>query len=160
MPTKYKGDAATVRALNAFINLARAADSLSARVAPDIEASGLTPGQFGVLEAILHLGPMSQRALGAKLLRSGGNITLVVDNLEKRSLVRRERQPRDRRALVVHLTATGRRLIEGIFPAHARAITREMSPLSARDQEDLRRICRKFRGAPGSSQKQAKGEKS
>src|SRR5579863_8863681 len=130
MPTHYKGDAGTVRALNAHINLARATDSLFARLSPQLERDGLTTGQFGVLEALLHLGPMCQHTLGEKLLRSGGNVTLVVDNLEKRGWVRRERQESDRRMIVIHLTPVGRSLIERIFPAHARAITKEMNSLA------------------------------
>ena len=55
---------------------------------------------------------MTQCVLGEKLLRSGGNITLVIDNLEKHGLVRRERQTEDRRTIVIHLTPKGMRLIK------------------------------------------------
>jgi MarR family 2-MHQ and catechol resistance regulon transcriptional repressor len=148
VPTHFDGSKKTVRALNAFINLARAFDSVVGRITPELEARGLTMGQFGVLEALLHLGPMCQHTLAKKLLRSGGNITLVVDNLEKHGWVRRERQKDDRRMIVIHLTQPGRRLIERVFPDHAAAIERELSNLAPREQEDLRRICRKLgRGA-------------
>jgi len=144
MPTHYKGSAETVRALNAHINLARATDSLFARLSPQLEQDGLTTGQFGVLEALLHLGPMCQHALGEKLLRSGGNVTLVVDNLEKRGWVRRERLETDRRMIMIHLTPAGRDLIERVFPKHAKAVTKEMSRLNAAEQETLRRLTRKL----------------
>ena len=144
MPTHYKGRRGTIRALNAYINLARASDSLLGRVGAELEHNGLTMGQFGVLEALLHLGPMCQRTLGQKLLRSGGNITLVVNNLERHGWVRRERQKDDRRMIVIHLTPQGQKLIEGIFPKHAQAITREMSVLKPQEQENLRHICRKL----------------
>jgi hypothetical protein len=42
------------------------------------------------------------------------------------------------------LTQPGRRLIERVFPGHARAIEREMSNLAPREQEELRRLCRKL----------------
>jgi MarR family 2-MHQ and catechol resistance regulon transcriptional repressor len=144
MPTHYRGREKTVRALNAYINLARATDSIFGRMAAQLESQGLTPGQFGVLEALLHLGPMCQHTLAEKLLRSGGNITLVVDNLEKHGWVRRERQKADRRKIRIHLTAGGRRLISWVFPLHAKAIEKEMSCLDTREQEALRRICRKL----------------
>jgi MarR family 2-MHQ and catechol resistance regulon transcriptional repressor len=144
MPTHFKGPKRTIRALNAYINLARASDSVLGRISAQLEAQGLTMGQFGVLETLLHLGPMCQHALAEKLLRSGGNITLVVDNLEKDGWVRRERQKDDRRMIVIHLTQPGRRLIERVFPGHARAIEREMSNLAPREQEELRRLCRKL----------------
>src|SRR6266849_3431987 len=144
MPSHYQGRRDTVRALNAYINLVRATDSLLGRMSLELDQKGLTMGQFGVLETLLHLGPMCQRTLGHKLLRSGGNITLVVDNLEKHGWVRRERQKEDRRMIVIHLTPRGRRLITRVFPEHARAIVKEMGRLSPGEQEDLRRLCRKL----------------
>jgi MarR family transcriptional regulator, 2-MHQ and catechol-resistance regulon repressor len=160
MASHYKGRRNTLRALNAYINLARAADSLFGRMSAQLELSGLTLGQFGVLEALLHLGPMCQHVIGQKLLRSGGNITLVVDNLEKYGWVKRERQEDDRRKLMVHLTTEGRKLIEQVFPGHAKAIEREMSVLSPQEQERLRVFCRKLgQGREKSHQEQRKKEK-
>ena len=157
MPTHFEGSKNTVRALNAFINLARAFDSVVGRINPQLEEQGLTMGQFGVLEALLHLGPVCQHVLAQKLLRSGGNITLVIDNLEKHGWVRRERQKDDRRKVVIHLTQPGRRLIERVFPEHAAAIERELSSLDPREQEDLRRLCRKLgRGAENSNSQETK----
>src|SRR5581483_7675273 len=97
MPTRYRGSDDEVRALNSYVKLIRAAESVTARLAPQVEAVGLTWSQFGALQALFHLGPMCQRELARKLLKSGGNITLVVDNLEKRGLARRERERQDRR---------------------------------------------------------------
>jgi MarR family 2-MHQ and catechol resistance regulon transcriptional repressor len=144
MPTHFKGSEEQVRALNAFINLVRGSDSLMRRLAAQLEPLGLTPGQFGVLEALYHLGPMCQKTLGEKLLRSGGNITLVVDNLSKHGWVRRERQADDRRMVQIHLTPRGRTLITRAFPKHVEAVMKEMSALEPREQEALRRICRKL----------------
>lgn len=144
MPTHYRGSKNITQALNAYINLIRASDSVVARMNAGFESWGLTVGQFGVLEALLHLGPMCQKSLGEKLLRSGGNITLVVDNLEKRGWVRRERQTDDRRIIVVHLTAGGRQLISKVFPGHAREIADLMKFLTPREQRELRRICGKL----------------
>jgi len=144
MPTHYKGSRDTVRALNAYINLVRASDSVLGRMSAQLELEGLTMGQFGVLESLLHLGPMCQHTLGRKLLRSGGNITLVVDNLEKHGWVRRERLESDHRMMMIHLTPAGRELIAEVFPKHAKAIKNEMSRLNAAEQETLRRLTRKL----------------
>jgi MarR family 2-MHQ and catechol resistance regulon transcriptional repressor len=159
LPTHFEGSAETKRALNAFINLARATNSLQARLSVQLEGQGLTVGQFGVLEALLHLGPMTQCVLGEKLLRSGGNITLVIDNLEKHGLVRRERQTEDRRTIVIHLTPKGMRLIKRVFPAHAKMILKEMSQLEPKEQEDLRRLCRKLGTGGRASSEATKKEK-
>jgi MarR family 2-MHQ and catechol resistance regulon transcriptional repressor len=142
MATHYRGTPEEVLALDGFIKLMRATDSLNAHLARHIEAAGLTMGQFGVLEALLHLGPMNQRDLGAKLLRSGSNVTLVLDNLQRRGLIRRTRRKDDRRAIEVSLTAQGRRLIAGLFPTHARRITRLFGALSPRDQQHLGTLCK------------------
>lgn len=124
-----------------------------------LEEQGLTVGQFGVLEALLHLGPMCQRTLGEKLLRSGGNITLVIDNLQKHGLVRRERQTQDRRTIVIHLTPKGLGLIKRVFAVHAKMILKEMSPLEPNEQEELRRLCRKLGTGKTSSSEKTKKEK-
>ena len=142
MGTRYRGSAEEVRALDAFIKLMRATDSLTADLARQVGADNLTLGQFGVLEALLHLGPMCQHELGAKLLRSGSNVTTVVDNLEKRHLVRRTRRTDDRRVVDVALTPTGRALIRRMFPAHARRIVQLFAPLTAAEQRQLGNFCR------------------
>jgi MarR family 2-MHQ and catechol resistance regulon transcriptional repressor len=144
MVTRHTGPPAEVRALDAYIKLTRAAESVTARLSGLWAAAGLTEGQFGALEALYHLGPLVQRDLAAKLLRSGGNVTLVIDNLEKRGLVRRERDADDRRRITVHLTAAGRRLIRRLFPRHAAAVAAELGVLTAAEQEDLGRLCRKL----------------
>lgn len=104
MPTHYRGSAQERAALDAYIKLMRAADSVTARLDPLMRAADLTVGQFGALEALLHRGPLCQRDLGRKLLRSGGNITVVVGNLARRGLVRRHRGRQDRRFVTVTLT--------------------------------------------------------
>jgi MarR family 2-MHQ and catechol resistance regulon transcriptional repressor len=144
MPTHYNGEAEEVRALNAFIRFSRAAESVSARLARSGTTGGLTGSQFGVLESLYHLGPMCQSDIGAKLLKSSGNITMVIDNLEKRDLVCRQRDQDDRRMIIVSLTERGKQLIERIFPSHVAAIVKEMSILTADEQEKLGQLCRKL----------------
>jgi MarR family 2-MHQ and catechol resistance regulon transcriptional repressor len=149
MGTAYRGRDDEIRALNTYIKLMRAANSLTSRLAPLMKDAGLTPSQFGLLEALYHLGPLCQRAIGEKLLTSGGNVTMVVDNLEKRKLVRRERSEQDRRYITVHLTAQGRQLIEKIFPRHVASILKEMEVLTKDEQEELGRLCRILGRAEG-----------
>lgn len=131
-------------ALGTYVKLLRATDSVTARLASQITATGLSWSQFGVLEALYHVGPLCQKELGEKLLKTTGNITMVVDNLERRGLVRRERLEEDRRYVRVHLTECGQALIAQLFPTHAEAITQEMSALTVDEQEELGRLCRKL----------------
>ncbi len=144
MGTRHRGAEEEVRALDTYIKLLRASDSVTGRLSGRIAAEGLSWSQFGALEALHHLGPLCQRDLGEKLLKSTGNITMVVDNLERRGLARRERDARDRRYITVHLTDEGRALIERLFPGHVEALTREMSVLSPEEQAELGRLCKKL----------------
>ena len=144
MATKYRGPENQVRALNAFITLARASEAVAARLQRDLTGKRLTTSQFGVIEALLHLGPLCQGELAGKLLRSGASMTSVVEGLEKRGLVVRQRTEEDKRFVRVALTGKGRRLIREIFPAHAETVTRLFSVLTEEEQEQLRRLCRKL----------------
>ncbi|HEX9843621.1 MAG TPA: MarR family transcriptional regulator [bacterium] len=143
MGTHYRGGAREVRALDAYIKLLRAAESVVTRVHRRT-ACDLTVSQFGVLESLHHLGPMHQRQIGTKLLKSGGNVTMVIDNLEKRGLVERRRDQKDRRFVSVHLTPAGERLIAEVFPRHVQSIVEELAPLAGDEQDALARLCRKL----------------
>lgn len=144
MGTQHKGSAREVRALDAFIKLRRAADSVSARVNRHLAEASLTESQFGVLEALWHLGPLCQAVLARKILKSSGNLTMVVDNLEKRGLVARARGEQDRRFVTVSLTDEGERLIQTLFPRHLERIVEQFEALSTADQEELGRLCRRL----------------
>lgn len=144
MATHYKGSASEKATLNAFIKLMRASESLAARLNRHLAEANLTISQFGVLETLFHLGPLNQKTLGDKLLKSGGNITMVIDNLEKCGHVERHRDPDDRRSVLIHLTKKGKCFIEEFFPKHLEVIKKEFSVLSRREKKDLAEICRKL----------------
>ena len=143
-PSRYRGDRVERLALSTYLKLTRASETLWNRLAPGLQSHDLTPSQFGVLEALYHLGPMHQCDLGARILKSSGNMTLVIDNLEKRGLVRRERSAEDRRVIRVHLTDAGERIIRRVFPVHADAITRRLAVLTQEEQRALGNLCRKL----------------
>ena len=151
--SSYKGSKDEARALNAFVKLMRAAESVSARIHGHLAEAGLTISQFGVMEALYHLGSLNQAELAQKILKSTGNITMVIDNLEKRGLVRRERDQKDRRAYAISLTAKGENLMAAIFPRHAGKIAADMSGLTKTEQETLGNLCRKL-GIQTKSEKQ------
>jgi MarR family transcriptional regulator, 2-MHQ and catechol-resistance regulon repressor len=144
MPTHYQGDSKSVLALDTFIKFTRAANAVENRLFQQDLLEGLTPSQFGVLETLYHLGPMCQGELSGKLLRSTGNMTLVLDNLEHRGLTRRVRNPEDRRSLTISLTGEGEKLIQRIFPLMAAAITAEFGVLTSEEQSTLGSLCRKL----------------
>jgi MarR family 2-MHQ and catechol resistance regulon transcriptional repressor len=130
-------DPAVEQAVRTYVRLMRASRSVLARIEPALAARGLTPTQLGVLEALLHKGAMTHRELGRKVLTSAGNMTDVVDKLERRGLVCRTRDAVDRRAVRVDLTDQGRAMIQDLFPRHAADIARAMAGLPP---EELRRL--------------------
>jgi MarR family 2-MHQ and catechol resistance regulon transcriptional repressor len=150
MKHRYRGNQKEIRALKTYVKLMRAAESVTARTHRHLSSTGLTISQFAVLESLYHLGPLSQREIGQKILRSSGNITMVIDNLEKNGLVRRERLEADRRFFIVHLTDRGYQLIKKIFPPHAAVIAEDLAALTAAEQETLGRLCKKL-GLSGES---------
>jgi MarR family 2-MHQ and catechol resistance regulon transcriptional repressor len=151
MPTRYRGAEDEVRALNALITLVRASEAVVGNLHRDLSGKRLTSSQFGVIEALFHLGPLCQGELAVKLLRSGASTTSVVEGLEKRGLVVRQRTEEDRRFVRVALTGKGRRLIEDIFPAHAARVARLFGVLTQEEQEQLRQLCRKLGIAVGTA---------
>jgi MarR family 2-MHQ and catechol resistance regulon transcriptional repressor len=144
MPTRHRGTADEVRALNGLITLVRCSEAVGVALHRELGRKGLTSSQFGVLEALFHLGPLCQGDLAAKLLRTGASTTSVVEGLERRGLLVRQRTEEDKRFVRVALTSKGRRLIEDLFPSHAEKVARVFSALSADEQEELRRLCRKL----------------
>jgi MarR family 2-MHQ and catechol resistance regulon transcriptional repressor len=144
MRKEFKGNQNEIIALRTYVKLMRAADSITSRIHKHLSSVGLTLSQFAVLEALYHLGPLYQTEIGQKLLRSSGNITMVIDNLEKRRYVKRERKKEDRRFMLVRLADDGLELIRKVFPAHAAVIASEMSVLSEREQDTLAQLCRKL----------------
>jgi MarR family 2-MHQ and catechol resistance regulon transcriptional repressor len=128
--------------LKSFIKLVRAAESVTVRSHRHLYEVNLSFGQFAVLEAVYNLGPLCQKDLAQKILKTPRNITMIVDNLEKRGLVRRERDAGDRRFLNIHLTAQGKEIFRKVFPRHVKQLEQELTVLTKEELEELGRLCR------------------
>ena len=137
MATHYPGTEEERRALDLLIKLMRASRSVAERTSQPVIAAGLSPSHFGVLETLYHLGPLKVSELADKHLKSHNNFTVVIDNMEKQGMVRRERQLEDRRVVMVHLTDEGRQRIEQLFPEFVKALTEDLQVLSPKEQEQL-----------------------
>lgn len=144
MGTHYPGTPKEKRALDALIKLLRAADAVSRRTRGAYTGEGLTESQFGVLEALYFVGPATPGELSRRILKTAGNLTLVVDNLIKSGLVAPSPSAEDRRRRPVALTTAGRKLIADLFPHHVDGVVETFSVLTVREQEELGRLCRKL----------------
>lgn len=145
MPSHYKGKPDEILALETLIKLSRSLNAIQGSLLPSLQKDyGITEGQLGVLEALYHLGPLSQGQLCKKILRSGSNMTTVLDNLERDRLVKRTQSDEDRRIHIVSITERGRALMSQLLPEHVSRITRIMSVLTKDEQRELGRLCRKL----------------
>jgi MarR family 2-MHQ and catechol resistance regulon transcriptional repressor len=109
---------ADLSGLHIWLVLWKASRAVEAQAHRSISRFGMVMSDFGVLEALLHRGPLSAKQLGEKVLLTSGSMTAAVDRLAARGLVRREDDIHDRRACIVQLTTAGRRLIERAFAQH------------------------------------------
>lgn len=142
MGTHYSGSKKEAAALDAYIKIIRATEELKWRVNSGLSKYGLTERQFAVVEALYYCGPLFQRDLAEKLQKTGGNITLVIDNLEKQNLVKRTKNKTDRRFYSILLTQKGRHLVEKMLPECLNLVVEEMSVLTLEEQKELGRICK------------------
>ena len=127
-----------------WVKLARASSVFYHETAEHIRTCGLTVAQFGVLEVLGHKGPLTLGELCRKGLVSRGNMTVVVDNLEREGLVQRCRSTADRRVIEARLTAKGKRLFDRIFPEHAKHVVGLASVLSEEEQLKLGSLLKKL----------------
>lgn len=89
------------------------------------------------------MGPLPAGRLAEKHLKSPNNFTVVITNLEKRGLVRREKAPHDRRVVMIELTDAGREVVQAIMPSYVRTVVDDLDRLTAAEQEQLADLLRK-----------------
>ena len=127
-------DDAIRTALRLWVILSRAHAAVAAKGAADIARHGLTLAEFGILEALYHVGPMLLGEVQKRILVSSGGITFLMDRLVAKELVERRCCNTDRRARYAALTPKGETLMAEIFPGHAAAITEAMQGLTEEEQ--------------------------
>ena len=131
-------------ALSMWVKLVRAANTFQTLTAKDIARYHLTVAQFGVIETLGHLAPMTVGMTCSKKLSSGGNMTVVVDNLEKEGYIERCVNPDDRRSTVIKLTPKGKAKFAEMFPSHANYVEEMCSVLSEKEIRDLSVLLKKL----------------
>jgi len=130
--------------IHLWIVLWKAYSSLRAHAERNIEALSLGLSDFGVLEILLHKGPLPVNTIGGKICLTSGSVSVAIDRLERKGLVERKNHPVDRRTRVVHLTDQGRKLIQRAFSEHAAAMEQAASGLSRRERAQLIPLLKKL----------------
>lgn len=123
--------------VRAYVRLIRTAEALHLEVSKGLAIEGLTASQFSTLKVLRLHGPLAQRDIAKYLLKSGGNVTMVVDNLEREGLVARVRDTEDRRIVFVRLTSEGESVFDRVYPGHLERIRGAIGDLSAAQCEEL-----------------------
>lgn len=132
--------------LKLVIGLSRAIKYLKSQESTLVTNMGLTMGQFGVLETLYHKGDLRICELIEKNLSSGGNMTVVINNLIKEGYVTKYRDPDDKRAFLVSLTETGYQTIHTLFPKHVDQLRDIMGHMDMDDKQALLALLKKFNG--------------
>lgn len=132
--------------LKALIVLTRSTQNVQKREYRTIKEGGLTVSQFAVLELLYHKGDLRISEIIDKILSTGGNMTVVIDNLVKENLVKRCVDPKDRRVNLISITEEGRNLISEIFPKHLENINEIFSVLTSEEKKNLISLLKKLSG--------------
>ena len=139
-----ESDAGLAVSLKLWVVLARAFTAVGGHVDTNIAQNDLTTAEFGILEVLLHKGPLLLGEIQRKILVTSGGITYLVDRLVDKGLVKREECPNDRRARYAVLTPAGDALIRRLFPDHARRIAHVVSGLTIREQAEATQLLRRL----------------
>jgi DNA-binding MarR family transcriptional regulator len=108
------------------------------------ERFGTTLPRFDLMAQLeRHPEGLKMNELSRRLMVTGGNITAIVDQLEKEGLVERFDEPADRRAFRIHLTRAGEKSFAEMAGAHEEWVVDLLSGLSRREQDDLLRLLAK-----------------
>jgi len=131
-------------AISAYVKLIRTGEALHAEVSRGLAIEGLTASQFSTIKVLRLRGPLAQRDIANYLLKTGGNVTVVVDNLEKQGLVVRIRDTDDRRFVFVRLTQAGEELFDRVYEPHLARIRSVMGSISDTEMRTLLELLEKL----------------
>src|SRR3984957_18117186 len=120
-----------------WLIMMKAMRALTKYAAAGIEETGLGLSDFGVLEALLHKGPLPVNTIGPIVDLTPGSISIAVDRLVAKGLVSRVESAEDRRVRMVALTPHGKDLIAGAFRKHSVQMKRVFSELSPEELRGL-----------------------
>ena len=110
----------------------------------DLEKLDLTPPQFYVLATIGYAGGLPFGEIGAKMMVTVSNLTGIVDRLEEKKLVTRQRDAKDRRVVHVVLTEKGAKLYKTTIPVFEKSVSEIFTTLAKPEQKELSGLLRKL----------------
>jgi len=119
----------------------------SKKLQEDLEKLDLTPPQFYVLATIGYLGGVPFGEIGAKMMVTVSNLTGIVDRLEEKGIVVRDRDKHDRRVIHVKLTEKGKKLYKVSITTFENSVSRLFSHINKSQQKELSTLLRNLLGS-------------
>ncbi|MEM7467980.1 MAG: MarR family transcriptional regulator [Pseudomonadota bacterium] len=114
------------------------------------EEFNITLPQFDVLSELDHAGtPLTMSSLSNKLMVSNGNVTGVIDRLERDQFVARQPSPNDRRVHFISMTDKGKAKFQDMVTVHEGWVEELFNDLSLNDLENLLGILKKTHASAG-----------
>ena len=127
-----------------WLVMMKAMRALTKYATAGIEETGLGLSDFGVLEILLHRGPLPVNTIGPLVDLTPGSISIAVDRLVAKGLVSRVESADDRRVRIVALTPRGKDLIAAAFRKHSGQMKKVFSELSAEELRALEAALKKL----------------
>ncbi len=135
------------RALRIWLRLLTCTQLIERRVRSRLrERFGTTLPRFDLMSQLeRHPGGLKMNELSRLLMVTGGNVTAIVDQLEKEGLVERVDEPADRRAFRIQLTRAGEKTFAEMARAHEEWVVELLAGMTRREQDDLLRLLAKVK---------------
>ncbi|PKM90395.1 MAG: MarR family transcriptional regulator [Firmicutes bacterium HGW-Firmicutes-10] len=124
--------------------LLRATNFIQEKIKEDVFRYDLNLSEFGALEVLYHKGPLPVQAICEKVLIASSSMSYVIENLIKKELIEKIKDPSDRRIHIVHLTDKGVRLFDDIYPKHLAHMRSVIDALDASEEYELQKLLKKL----------------
>ena len=131
--------------LKLFIGMSRTLNKINNETSKIYKKYDLTTGQFAVLEALYHKGSLSVGEVQKLILSTSGTIPVIVGNLEKVDLLRREQDSNDKRRYILQITEEGKGLMDKVYPENEKVIISMMDAWTSDEQEEILKYMKKFK---------------
>lgn len=131
--------------LKAVIAINRTANQLNRRAAIIFRKHGLSMIQFSVLEVLYHKGKLTVGEIIDKILSTGGNVTVVLNNLAKDGFVSKEQNPSDHRVTVIKLTKVGEAKFQEVFPEYLHDLRQALSGVPESEKHLIKEILKSWK---------------
>lgn len=145
MEKKYSTDEESKLNLSTLVTFTRAEHTIHEMEYRTIKKWGLTVSQFGVLEALYHLGDLKIGDVMEKMLTTPGNMTVVIKNLEKEGFISTYKNDKDKRSTMITITEKGKEKVKLILPEHIENINYIFKTLTVEEKIVLKEILKKFK---------------